>query len=240
MTEEEALNEISRIIEQADYHEIDDRSAMKLLLDIAIEQPIGRVTSRALNGCSYNILNHKRHRRPRMEPPASINIPEDFQYYSTNAVLLRDLAIEIPELKQEILAINNALLEKCLTLDIEQFDVHLIKKLLSTMSCTIKTNNENKIELKPELADNILSLVEQALSSDENNCDSLGNAYDTLGEIVTAKPELADKILPLVEQALSSDENNWYSLEKACDTLGEIARAKPELAEQAGNLIFRI
>lgn len=54
------------------------------------------------------------------------------------------------------------------------------------------------VKTQPELAPEVLEMVNTGLQSDRNNSASLSSAYDVLGDVVKAQPELVSNIKNVV------------------------------------------
>ena len=219
MTEEEALQKIREIENEHDSENPIPSSVLKTLLDIALKQSNEDITTEALS-VGAHLVSPKPNRIKRIKI-------KSLQYVHNNLSYLDKIVRGRPELKQEIIPINDKLYNTLSSLDFNTFDSQELRYTLHDLHRIFENNSE--------LADKICNTIKIALQSDRNDLHSSESAYSTLGEIVQVKPELADKVFDICNNALYRDDSD--SLDIVYSTLGKIVRAKPELAGEVFDTI---
>jgi hypothetical protein len=98
-----------------------------------------------------------------------------------------------------------------------------IEKSLDTLS--------KGLEAHPELARNVLTATQLALTSENLTDCSLWAAYGALGKVAKADPSLAIDVVDAVKKGMQNKENSGGSLKAARKVLEEVAKDNPQVLE---------
>ena len=220
MTEEEALEKIKEIKGKYDGYEYEEdleapsSSALKSILEIAIQQPELNVIYVALNTCRY--LGKLRLRRlARREA-------DDFRASRSLLGVLDNLIKKFPDLKEEALLINDIMLNKISSME---FTNCTPVQLCDTFkSLSFITENDSK------LVDKVLDVTKILSQTDNNDGNFNESLCDTLDKIIETKPELANKVWDILKNKLQDHHPDF--LYHASGPLLTIAETTPDLASE--------